>query len=122
MLVVGTDSHTTTYGALGRRGHRDWHLGDGLRPGHRAAVVPGARDDPATSSPGDLQPAVSWKDVILHLAGRFGSDGAQYRSMEFGGPGAARTDMSSRLTVANMALEMGPSSGCSLRMRSPRRI
>ena len=49
--------------------------------------------------------------MILHLASRFSSDGAQYRSMEFGGPGAARTDMSSRLTVANMAREMGAKFG-----------
>ena len=44
---------------------------------------------------GDLMASVSWKDVILHLAGRFGADAAQYRSMEFGGPAAANADMSS---------------------------
>jgi 3-isopropylmalate/(R)-2-methylmalate dehydratase large subunit len=60
---------------------------------------------------GDLQPGVTWKDVILHLAGRFGADAAQYRSMEFGGPAVKTADMSSRLTVSNMAVEMGAKFG-----------
>ncbi len=110
MLVVGTDSHTTTYGALaaGGTGIGTSEMVYALATGRLWFRVPETIRYEFT---GDLQPAVSWKDVILHLAGRFGSDGAQYRSMEFGGPGAARTDMSSRLTVANMALEMGAKFG-----------
>ena len=110
MLVVGTDSHTTTYGALaaGGTGIGTSEMVYALATGRLWFRVPETIRYEFT---GDLQPVVSWKDVILHLAGRFGSDGAQYRSMEFGGPGAARADMSSRLTVANMALEMGAKFG-----------
>jgi 3-isopropylmalate/(R)-2-methylmalate dehydratase large subunit len=60
---------------------------------------------------GELEPGVSWKDVILYLAGAFGADAAQYKSIEFGGPAVAGADMSSRLTVANMAVEMGAKFG-----------
>ncbi len=106
MMVVGTDSHTTTHGALAA-------AATGIGTSEMAYVM-------ATGSlwfrvpetiryefGGTLAPGVSWKDVILALAGRFGSDGAQYRAMEFGGPAVAEAGMSSRLTVSNMALEMG---------------
>ncbi len=109
-LVVGTDSHTTTYGALGAGG-----TGIGtsdmvyaLATGRLWFRVPETIRFELT---GELQPSVSWKDVILHLAGRFGSDGAQYKAMEFGGDAVAGADMSSRLTVANMAVEMGAKFG-----------
>lgn len=109
-LVVGTDSHTTSYGALGAGG-----TGIGtsdmvyaLATGKLWFRVPETLRFEFT---GDLMPSVSWKDVILHLAGRFGADAAQYRSMEFGGSAAAKADMSSRLTVANMAVEMGAKFG-----------
>lgn len=110
MLIVGTDSHTTTYGALGAAG-----TGIGTSDMVYALatgalwfrVPPSIRFDLS----GNLMPRVSWKDVILHLAGRFGADAAQYRSMEFGGPAVADADMSSRLTVANMAVELGAKFG-----------
>jgi len=110
MLIVGTDSHTTTYGALGAGG-----TGVGtsdmvyaLATGRLWFRVPETIRFELT---GDLLPAVSWKDVILYLAGRFGADVGQYRAIEFAGPAAAKADMSSRLTVANMALEMGAKFG-----------
>lgn len=110
MLIVGTDSHTTTYGALGAGG-----TGIGtsdmvyaLATGRLWFRVPETIRFELT---GDLLPAVSWKDVILYLAGRFGADVAQYRAIEFAGPAATSADMSSRLTVSNMALEMGAKFG-----------
>ena len=110
MLIVGTDSHTTTYGALGAGG-----TGVGtsdmvyaLATGRLWFRVPETIRFELT---GDLLPAVSWKDVILYLAGRFGADVGQYRAIEFAGPAVAKADMSSRLTVANMALEMGAKFG-----------
>ena len=109
-LIVGTDSHSTTYGALGAGG-----TGIGtsdmvyaLATGRLWFRVPETIRFEFT---GDLQSAVSWKDVILYLAGHFGSDAAQYRAMEFAGPAATNADMSSRLTVANMAVEMGAKFG-----------
>ena len=110
MLIVGTDSHTTTYGALGAGGTGigTSEMVYAMATGRLWFRVPETLRYEFT---GALQPGVSWKDVILHLAGTFGSDGAQYRSMEFGGPGAAESDMSSRLTVSNRALEMGAKFG-----------
>lgn len=109
-LIVGTDSHTTTYGALGAGGTGigTSEMVYALATGRLWFRVPETIRFEFT---GDLMRAVSWKDVILYLAGRFGSDAAQYRSMEFGGPAAASADMSSRLTVSNMALEMGAKFG-----------
>lgn len=110
MLIVGTDSHTTTHGALGAGG-----TGIGtsdmvyaLATGRLWFRVP---ETIRFELSGDLQPGVAWKDVILYLAGRFGADAAQYRAMEFGGPAVKTADMSSRLTVSNMAVEMGAKFG-----------
>jgi 3-isopropylmalate/(R)-2-methylmalate dehydratase large subunit len=106
MLVVGTDSHTTTHGALAA-------AATGIGTSEMVYVMATGRlwfRVPETiryELHGSLAPGVSWKDVILHLAGRFGSDGAQYRAMEFGGPGLAHADMSSRLTMSNMGVELG---------------
>jgi 3-isopropylmalate/(R)-2-methylmalate dehydratase large subunit len=110
MLIVGTDSHTTTYGALGAAGTGigTSEMVYALATGRLWFRVPETIRFELT---GDLLPAVSWKDVILYLAGRFGADAAQYRAMEFAGPAVERTDMSSRLTVSNMALEMGAKFG-----------
>ena len=109
-LIVGTDSHSTTYGALGAGG-----TGIGtsdmvyaLATGKLWFRVPETIRFEMT---GALQAGVSWKDVILYLAGRYGADAAQYKAMEFAGPAVATTDMSSRLTVANMAVEMGAKFG-----------
>jgi len=110
MLVVGTDSHTTTYGALGAGG-------TGIGTSEMVYVLATGKlwfRVPETirfEMLGDLQPAVAWKDVILYLAGRFGADAAQYRAMEFAGPAAAATSAASRLTVSNMSLEMGAKFG-----------
>lgn len=106
MLAVGSDSHTTTYGALAA-------AATGIGTSEMVYVMATGRlwfRVPETiryELSGSLAPGVSWKDVILYLAGRFGSDSAQYRAMEFGGPAVAEANMSSRLTVANMGVEMG---------------
>jgi len=106
MMVVGTDSHTTTHGALAA-------AATGIGTSEMVYVMATGRlwfRVPETiryELRGSLARGVSWKDVILHLTGRFGSDGAQYRAMEFGGPAATEAEMSSRLTVSNMGLEMG---------------
>ena len=106
MLVVGSDSHTTTYGALAA-------AATGIGTSEMVYVMATGRlwfRVPQTiryELDGNLDGGVSWKDVILYLAGLFGSDAAQYRAMEFGGAGVATADMSSRLTVANMGVEMG---------------
>ncbi len=109
-LVVGTDSHTTSYGALGAGG-----TGIGtsdmvyaLATGRLWFRVPETIRFELTGSLGNR---VSWKDVILHLAGRLGADAAQYRAMEFGGPGATAADVAGRLTICNMAVEMGAKFG-----------
>ncbi len=109
-LVVGTDSHTTTYGALGAGG-----TGIGtsdmvyaLATGRLWFRVP---ETIRFELFGRLGNRVSWKDVILHLAGRLGADAAQYRAMEFGGPGAGEADVAGRLTICNMAVEMGAKFG-----------
>ncbi len=109
-LIVGTDSHSTTYGALGAGG-----TGIGtsdmvyaLATGRQWFRVPETLRFELT---GALASGVYWKDVILYLAGRYGADAAQYKAMEFAGPAVADTDMSSRLTVANMAVEMGAKFG-----------
>lgn len=109
-LVVGTDSHTTTYGALaaGSTGIGTSDMVYALATGKLWFRVP---ETIRFELSGDLMESVSWKDVILYLAGRFGADAAQYKSMEFGGPAAARADMSSRLTVSNMTVEMGAKFG-----------
>ena len=110
MLVVGTDSHSTTYGALGAGGTGigTSEMVYALATGRLWFRVP---ETIRFDLSGRLQPIVSWKDVILYLAGRFGADAAQYKSMEFAGDGAASADMASRLTVANMAVEMGAKFG-----------
>ncbi len=110
MLIVGTDSHTTTYGALGAAGTGigTSEMVYALATGRLWFRVP---ETIRFDFEGELLDGVSWKDVILYLAGRFGADSAQYRSMEFGGPAVADADMSSRLTVSNMALEMGAKFG-----------
>jgi 3-isopropylmalate/(R)-2-methylmalate dehydratase large subunit len=62
-------------------------------------------------SPGSLKPYVSGKDVILHLIGKIGVDGALYRSLEFSGPGMKNLTMFDRLTISNMAIEAGAKNG-----------
>ncbi|MFQ5555607.1 MAG: 3-isopropylmalate dehydratase large subunit [Acidimicrobiia bacterium] len=110
MLIVGSDSHTTTHGALGAAatGIGTSEMVYALAMGKLWFQVPETIRFDMT---GRLQRGVVWKDVILHLAGRFGADVAQYKSIEFGGPAVAGTSMSSRLTVSNMAVEIGAKFG-----------
>ncbi len=110
MLVVGTDSHTTTHGALGAAatGIGTSEMAYTLATGRLWFRVP---ETIRFDLHGALAPGVSWKDVILWIAGRFGADVAQYRAIEFAGPAARRADMASRLTVCNMAVEIGAKFG-----------
>lgn len=110
MLVVGTDSHTTTHGGLAAAGTGigTSEMAYALAVGHLWFRVP---ETIRFELEGALSPHVSWKDVILWIAGRFGSDVAQYRAVEFAGPGAAGASVASRLTVCNMAVEIGAKFG-----------
>ncbi|HHC08616.1 MAG TPA: 3-isopropylmalate dehydratase large subunit [Actinobacteria bacterium] len=110
MLVIGTDSHTTTYGALGAAaaGVGTSDMVFALATGRLWFRVP---ETIRYELVGELGPWVAWKDVILAIAGEIGTDGAQYRALEFGGPGAATAPVSGRLTLANMAVELGAKFG-----------
>jgi 3-isopropylmalate/(R)-2-methylmalate dehydratase large subunit len=109
-LVVGTDSHTTTAGAIGAGGTGigTSEMAYVLATGSLWFQVPPAIH---VDLEGALPPGVGWKDVALALAGRLGADGAQYRSLEFGGTALRDLDLSGRMTLANMAVEMGAKFG-----------
>lgn len=109
-LVVGTDSHTTTAGAIGAGGTGigTSEMAYVLATGSLWFQVPPAIH---VALEGGLPPGVGWKDVALALAGRLGADGAQYRSVEFGGAALRDLDLSGRMTLANMAVEMGAKFG-----------
>lgn len=108
--VIGADSHTCTYGALGAfsTGIGSTDMAAGMMAGKTWFKVPSAIKFHLT---GALQPYVSGKDVILHIIGMIGVDGALYRSMEFSGPGLASLSMDDRFTMANMAIEAGGKNG-----------
>jgi len=108
--VIGADSHTCTYGALGAfsTGVGSTDLAAALATGRAWFKAPAAIRIVLT---GAFRPHVSGKDLILHLIGRIGVDGALYKSLEFTGPGVANVTMDSRLTVANMAVECGAKNG-----------
>ena len=108
--VIGADSHTCTYGALGAfsTGVGSTDMAAGMATGEAWFKVPSAIRFVLT---GKLQPRVSGKDVILHISGKIGVDGALYRSMEFTGPGLASLSMDDRLCIANMAIEAGAKNG-----------
>ena len=108
--VVGADSHTCTYGALGAfsTGVGSTDLAAALATGRAWFKVPSAVKVVLT---GAFQPHVGGKDLILHLIGLIGVDGARYNSLEFAGPGVAGITMDSRFTVANMAVECGAKNG-----------
>ena len=110
MLVVGTDSHTTTHGALGAAstGIGTSEMAYALATGTLWFRVP---ETIRFDLEGSLDEHASWKDVVLWIAGRFGSDVAQYRSIEFAGSSASQVSVSSRLTICNMAVEMGAKFG-----------
>lgn len=109
-IVVGADSHTCTYGALGA-------FATGMGSTDVAAVMalgetwfkvpPSIKVD----LQGDLPEYVGGKDIVLNLLGRIGVDGALYKALEFGGPGLPALDVESRLTVSNMAIEAGAKAG-----------
>ena len=107
---IGADSHTCTYGALGAfsTGIGSTDMCAGMASGRAWFKVPAAIRFYLT---GTLQPWVSGKDVILHIIGMIGVDGALYRSMEFAGPGVASLSMDDRFTIANMAIEAGAKNG-----------
>lgn len=109
-LVIGTDSHTTTAGALGAGGTGigTTEMAYVLATGQLWFRVP---ESIRIVLRGTLQDVLSGKDVVLHLAGRIGADGAQYRALEFAGPGLDQLSVDARLTVANMAVELGAKFG-----------
>ena len=107
---IGADSHTCTYGALGAfsTGVGSTDMAAAMATGETWFKVPAAIRVHVT---GALRPYVSGKDVILHLIGEIGVDGALYRSMEFVGDGVASLSMDDRLTICNMAIEAGAKNG-----------
>ena len=109
-LIIGADSHTCTYGALGAfsTGVGSTDMAAGMAAGENWFKVPSAIKVVLT---GKLRPWVSGKDVILHLIGMIGVDGALYRSLEFTGEGVSELSMDDRFTIANMAIEAGAKNG-----------
>ena len=109
-LIIGADSHTCTYGALGAfsTGVGSTDMAAGMAAGENWFKVPSAIK---VNLVGKLQKYVSGKDVILHLIGLIGVDGALYKSIEFCGEGVAELSMDDRFTIANMAIEAGGKNG-----------
>lgn len=109
-LVIGADSHTCTYGALGAfsTGVGSTDVAAGMATGKAWFRVPSAIKFDLT---GSLAPWVSGKDVILHIIGMIGVDGALYQSMEFAGDGVASLSMDDRFAICNMAIEAGAKNG-----------
>ena len=109
-VVIGADSHTCTYGALGAfsTGVGSTDMACGMATGKAWFKVPSAIQFVLK---GKLNPYVSGKDVILHIIGKIGVDGALYRSMEFVGEGVASLSIFDRLTICNMAIEAGAKNG-----------
>ncbi|MBQ9802752.1 MAG: 3-isopropylmalate dehydratase large subunit [Clostridia bacterium] len=108
--IIGADSHTCTYGALGAfsTGVGSTDMAAGMATGENWFKVPSAIK---VVLKGKLQPFVSGKDVILHLIGRIGVDGALYKSLEFVGEGVKALSMDDRFSIANMAIEAGAKNG-----------
>ncbi len=109
-VIIGADSHTCTYGAVGAfsTGVGSTDMAVGMATGECWFKVPEAVK---VVLHGKMKPWVSGKDVILHLIGEIGVDGALYQSLEFTGDGVADIDMDGRLTIANMAIEAGAKNG-----------
>lgn len=105
--VIGADSHTCTYGALGAfsTGVGSTDMAAGMISGKAWFKVPSAIK---VVLKGTLPEFVSGKDVILHLIGKIGVDGARYRSLEFTGDGVGALSMDDRFCIANMAIESAP--------------
>ena len=108
--VIGADSHTCTYGALGAfsTGVGSTDMACGMVTGQTWFRVPSAIKFVIT---GKKPEWISGKDVILHIIGMIGVDGARYKSMEFVGDGIAELTMDDRFTIANMAIEAGAKNG-----------
>ena len=108
--VIGADSHTCTYGALGAfsTGVGSTDLAAAMAVGYTWFKVPSAIKINLT---GELKPYVSGKDVILTLIGKIGVDGARYQSLEFTGEGVKNLTIYDRLTICNMAIEAGAKNG-----------
>lgn len=109
-LIIGADSHTCTYGALGAfsTGVGSTDLAAGMATGTAWFKVPSAI---RFVLKGKKAPWISGKDVILHIIGMIGVDGALYQSMEFTGDGVAELSMDDRFTICNMAIEAGAKNG-----------
>ncbi len=109
-VVIGADSHTCTYGALGAfsTGVGSTDMACGMATGKAWFKVPSAIKFVLK---GKLNKYVSGKDVILHIIGKIGVDGALYKSMEFVGEGVSELTVYDRLTIANMAIEAGAKNG-----------
>ena len=108
--VIGADSHTCTYGALGAfsTGVGSTDMAAGMATGKAWFKVPSAIKVELIGKPA---PFISGKDVILYLIGRIGVDGALYQSLEFVGDGLQYMSMDDRFTIANMAIEAGAKNG-----------
>ena len=109
-LIIGADSHTCTYGALGAfsTGVGSTDMAAGMAAGENWFKVPSAIK---VVLKGKMNKWVSGKDVILHLIGKIGVDGALYKSLEFTGEGVSQLSMDDRFTIANMAIEAGAKNG-----------
>lgn len=109
-VVIGADSHTCTYGAVGAfsTGVGSTDMAAGMATGKAWFKVPAAVKFVLTGKPARW---VSGKDIILHIIGMIGVDGALYKSMEFCGDGIAFLSMDDRFTMANMAIEAGGKNG-----------
>ena len=108
--IIGADSHTCTYGALGAfsTGVGSTDMAAGMATGKAWFKVPSAIKVVIT---GKKAPYISGKDVILHLIGMIGVDGALYKSLEFTGDGIGELSMDDRLCISNMAIECGAKNG-----------
>jgi 3-isopropylmalate/(R)-2-methylmalate dehydratase large subunit len=109
-LIIGADSHTCTYGALGAfsTGVGSTDMAAGMATGKAWFKVPSAIK---FNIVGKMPKWVSGKDLILHIIGMIGVDGALYKSMEFVGEGIKNLSMDDRFTIANMAIEAGGKNG-----------
>lgn len=109
-VVIGADSHTCTYGALGAfsTGIGSTDMAAGMATGKAWFKVPPAIKFELTGKPAEW---VSGKDIILHIIGMIGVDGALYKSMEYSGDGLNHLSMDDRFAMANMAIEAGAKNG-----------
>lgn len=110
-MIIGADSHTCTYGALGAfaTGVGSTDCAAGLATGEGWFKVPESMKFVFHGT--ELQPWVSGKDLILYIIGKIGVDGARYRAMEFAGEGISALSMDGRFTMCNMAIEAGGKNG-----------